>query len=38
MGETTLSRNEKFVCGFSSFLCEAMTHARFQVMEEDNQE
>ena len=31
MGEHELSSNEKFVCCFSSFLCEAMKNAYFVV-------
>lgn len=33
MGEKELSSNEKFVCTFSSFLCEAMSKARFEEEE-----
>lgn len=37
MGEYKLSRNEKFVCAFSSFLCEAMKDAIF-IYEENGEE
>ena len=30
MGEDELNQNEKFVCCFSSFLCEAMAKAYFR--------
>lgn len=30
MGEHELNNNEKFVCGFASFLCEALTTATFE--------
>lgn len=33
MGEDDLSANEKFVCGFSSFLTEAMKEAYFSVID-----
>lgn len=29
MGESELNENEKFVCSFSSFLCEALESAEF---------
>ena len=36
MGEGELSKNERFVSTFSSFLNEAMRHARFQVVKSDD--
>lgn len=37
MGENELSKNEKFVCTFSSFLNEAMRNARFIIMTESDE-
>ena len=37
MGEQELSANEKFVCCFASFLCEALRNAYF-VTEEEKEE
>lgn len=36
MGEDELSKNEKFVNAFSSFLNEAMANARFLIQIDDN--